>query len=116
MSKHKLVILIVVIVLLPFILIGILSSIKNRSNNPQSTQQPTPTITPAPQTSNIAEFKTISGRLVEINPEYIVININGALQNFEFDRDIDASGFKEDQIVTLVFSKQGDKVMDILVK
>ena len=115
MSKFKIIILIVVVVTLPFILIGVLSFIKNRSNPSQSPIQSIPTTTPTPKTSNIDEFKTISGRIVEIDPEFIILNINGQTQSFEFDRDIDITRFKVDQVVTLVLSKEDEKaVMEII--
>lgn len=112
MNKFKLIIIIAVVVILPFILIGLLSTIQNRSK-PELIIQSTPT--PTPKTSNINEFKTLSGRIVEIDPEYIIISANGTTQTFEFDRDIDITRFQVEQIITLVFSKEGENlVMDIL--
>ncbi len=99
--------------LLPFILIGILSSAQKQKPAPLELE-PISTLTPTPKTSNIDDFKTISGRIVEIDPEFIVIRANGTTQNFEFDREIDVSNFKADDVVTLVFSKEGDGVMDII--
>lgn len=123
MDKLKLIILIAVVATLPFILIGVLSTIQNRQRNQQVPLKSIPTLTPTPQTSNINEYKTISGRIVEIDPEYIVISTNGTNQKFEFDRDIKVNLFKVEDVVTLVFNKQsfsaneeGELVMDIIKK